>query len=100
MTDNLKLDKLDPTGEDAWGNVWAQFQNINKPELIKQSEIASTSNLELATSFGAPNKERVKKETKQTEYKKRIAKGMVGSRSMFTKAGGKGFYDDEGNMYS
>ena len=45
-------------------------------------------------------KERVKKETKQTEYKKRIAKGMVGSRSMFTKAGGKGFYDDEGNMYS
>ena len=63
MTDNLKLDKLDPTGEDAWGNVWAQFQNINKPELIKQSEIAATSNLELASSFGAPNKERVKKET-------------------------------------
>ena len=39
-------------------------------------------------------KERIKKEAKQTEYKKRIAKGMVGSRSMFSKAGGQGFYDE------
>ena len=42
--------------------------------------------------------ERLRKETekKEKERKKRIAKGMVGSRSMFTKAGGQGFYD-EGN---
>ena len=45
-------------------------------------------------------KDRIKKETKRKEYNKRVAKGMVGSRSMFTKAGGKGFYDDEGNTYS
>ena len=41
-------------------------------------------------------KERIKKETKQKERKKRIAKGMIGSRSMFTKAGGQGFYDEDG----
>ena len=45
-------------------------------------------------------KERVKKEEARTERKKRIAKGMVGTRSMFSKAGGQGFYDDEGNMIS
>ena len=44
--------------------------------------------------------DRVKKEEARAERKKRIAKGMVGSRSMFTKAGGRGFYDDEGNQYS
>ena len=41
-------------------------------------------------------KKRIKKETKQKERKKRIAKGMIGSRSMFTKAGGQGFYDEDG----
>ena len=45
-------------------------------------------------------KDRQSKEEAREERKKRIAKGMVGSRSMFTKAGGRGFYDDEGNMYS
>jgi hypothetical protein len=45
-------------------------------------------------------KDRVKKEEARAERKKRIAKGMVGSRSMFSKAGGRGFYDDEGNKYS
>jgi len=44
--------------------------------------------------------ERIKKEEARAERKKRIAKGMVGSRSMFSKAGGQGFYDDEGNMIS
>tara|TARA_R110002096_G_scaffold152371_4_gene315371 strand:- start:299 stop:511 length:213 start_codon:yes stop_codon:yes gene_type:complete len=43
--------------------------------------------------------DRVKKEEARAERKKRIAKGMVGSRSMFSKAGGRGFYDDEGNKY-
>jgi len=44
--------------------------------------------------------DRVKKEEARAERKRRIAKGMVGSRSMFSKAGGRGFYDDEGNKYS
>jgi len=44
--------------------------------------------------------DRKTKEEARKERKRRIAKGMVGSRSMFSKAGGRGFYDDEGNMYS
>jgi len=43
-------------------------------------------------------KDRIKLENKQKERKKRIAKGMVGSRSMFTKAGGQGFYDEDGKI--
>ena len=45
-------------------------------------------------------KDRQSKEEARAERKRRIAKGMVGSRSMFSKAGGQGFYDDEGNMIS
>ena len=44
-------------------------------------------------------KERIKKEEKRAERKKRIAGGLVGSRALFSRAGGRGFYDDEGNMY-
>ena len=44
-------------------------------------------------------KERIEKEEKKAERKKRIAGGLVGSRALFTRAGGRGFYDDEGNMY-
>ena len=43
--------------------------------------------------------ERIKKEEKRKERKKRIAGGLVGSRALFSRAGGRGFYDDEGNMY-
>lgn len=45
-------------------------------------------------------KERAEKEEARAERKRRMAKGMVGSRSMFSKAGGQGFYDDDGNMLS
>lgn len=44
-------------------------------------------------------KERIEKEEKRKERKKRIAGGLVGSRALFSRAGGRGFYDDEGNMY-
>jgi len=43
---------------------------------------------------------RAEKEEARAERKRRMAKGMVGSRSMFSKAGGQGFYDDQGNMLS
>ena len=43
---------------------------------------------------------RVKKEEARAERKKRMAKGMIGRRSLFSKAGGQGFYDDQGNMLS
>ena len=45
-------------------------------------------------------KDRKEKEEARAERKRRMAKGMIGSRSMFGKAGGVGFYDDEGNMLS
>jgi len=44
--------------------------------------------------------DRIKKEEARAERKRRMAKGMIGSRSMFSKAGGQGFYDDQGNMLS
>ena len=44
-------------------------------------------------------KERIEKEEKRAERKKRIAGGLVGSRALFSRAGGRGFYDDEGKMY-
>ena len=44
-------------------------------------------------------KKRQEKEALRKERKKRMAGGLVGSRALFTRAGGRGFYDDEGNMY-
>ena len=43
-------------------------------------------------------KQRIATEKKMKERKKRIAKGMIGSRSMFTKAGGQGFYNEDGEI--
>jgi len=37
-------------------------------------------------------KEQEKLEAKEKKLKKRKAKGMVGMRSLFSRAGGKGFY--------
>jgi len=45
-------------------------------------------------------KERAIKEELRAERKRRYAKGMIGSRSMFSRAGGSGFYDPEGQQYS
>jgi hypothetical protein len=44
-------------------------------------------------------KKRQEKEALRKERKKRMAGGLVGSRALFSRAGGRGFYDDEGNMY-
>jgi|TARA_R110002012_G_scaffold302871_1_gene504342 hypothetical protein len=40
--------------------------------------------------------ERIKKEAEEAEkrFKKRYSKGMIGSRSLFSKAGGSGFYTE------
>ena len=45
-------------------------------------------------------KERAEKEESRAERIRRYAKGMIGSRSMFSRAGGSGFYDPEGQQYS
>tara|TARA_Y100001937_G_scaffold117357_1_gene170506 strand:+ start:491 stop:703 length:213 start_codon:yes stop_codon:yes gene_type:complete len=40
--------------------------------------------------------ERIKKEQEEAleRYKSRFAKGLIGSRSLFTRAGGGGFYTE------
>ena len=40
--------------------------------------------------------ERIKKENeaKEKKYKSRVEKGLVGSRSLFSRAGGRGFYTE------
>ena len=40
--------------------------------------------------------ERIKKENeaKEKKYKSRVDKGLVGSRSLFSRAGGRGFYTE------
>ena len=40
--------------------------------------------------------ERIKKENeaKEKKYKSRVDRGLVGSRSLFTRAGGRGFYTE------
>ena len=39
-------------------------------------------------------KEQEKLEAKEAKLKKRKAKGMVGMRSLFSRAGGRGFYQE------
>ena len=40
--------------------------------------------------------ERIKKEqeAKEKKYKSRVDRGLVGQRSLFTRAGGRGFYTE------
>lgn len=40
--------------------------------------------------------ERIKKEqeAKEKKYKSRVDRGLVGSRSLFSRAGGRGFYTE------
>jgi len=40
--------------------------------------------------------ERIKKENeaKEKKYKSRVDRGLVGSRSLFSRAGGRGFYTE------
>lgn len=39
-------------------------------------------------------------EAKQAKRKKRVEKGLIGTRSLFARAGGRGFYDESGKEIS
>jgi hypothetical protein len=48
----------------------------------------------------AAEKEKEELIAKQEKQKKRRLKGLVGQRSLFTRAGGRGFYDEKGKEIS
>ena len=55
------------------------------------AEIAMEEQMEQDRIDAEKEKERLIEEEKR--YKKRFGKGMIGMRSLFTKAGGGGFFD-------
>ena len=55
------------------------------------AEIAMEEQMEQDRIDAEKEKERLIAEEKR--YKKRFGKGMIGMRSLFTKAGGGGFFD-------
>ena len=56
------------------------------------AEIAMEEQMEQDRIDAEKEKERLIAEEKR--YKKRFGKGMIGIRSLFTKAGGSGFFND------
>jgi hypothetical protein len=56
------------------------------------AEIAMEEQMEQDRIDAEKEKERLIAEEKR--YKKRFGKGMIGVRSLFTKAGGSGFFSD------
>jgi hypothetical protein len=56
------------------------------------AEIAMEEQMEKDRIEAEKEKERLIAEEKR--YKKRFGKGMIGVRSLFTKAGGSGFFSD------
>ncbi len=56
------------------------------------AEIAMEEQMEKDRIDAEKEKERLLAEEKR--FKKRFAKGMIGQRSLFSKAGGSGFFSD------
>ena len=56
------------------------------------AEIAMEEQMEQDRIDAEKEKERLIEEEKR--YKRRFGKGMIGMRSLFTKAGGSGFFSD------
>ena len=63
-----------------------------------ESEADKQPRLDIKKRKDEEEKEKLRIEKEEARQKKRKDKGLVGSRSMFTKAGGKGFYY-EGEEY-
>ena len=63
---------------------------MNTPKYQKDPE------LEKQLKEQREEEERIKKENeaKEKKYKSRVEKGLVGSRSLFSRAGGRGFYTE------
>lgn len=66
---------------------------FNSPKYTK-----SKSELELEKQMEEERKkaeqEKKDQEAREAKYKSRVDRGLVGSRSLFTRAGGRGFYTE------
>ena len=66
----------------------------------KKSEAELEQERRLEEERKAAEKEKEELIAKQEKQKKRRLKGLVGQRSLFTRAGGRGFYDETGKEIS
>lgn len=60
----------------------------------KKSEAELEQERRLKEQQDAEDKRKEELEAKELKRKKRISKGLIGSRSLFARAGGRGFYED------
>lgn len=66
----------------------------------RKSEAELEQERRLKEQQEAEDKRKEELELKEAKYRKRKAKGLIGSRSLFTRAGGRGFYDETGKEIS
>ena len=66
----------------------------------KKSEAELEQEKRLEEQRKAAEKEKAELLAKQEKQKKRKLKGLVGQRSLFARAGGRGFYDETGKEIS
>ena len=66
---------------------------FKKPE-YKESAADKAIREDIETRRKEELEEQKKLEAKEAKLKKRKAKGMVGMRSLFSRAGGRGFYQE------
>lgn len=66
----------------------------------RKSEYELEQEKRLQEQQEAAEKEQAELLAKQEKQKKRRLKGLVGQRSLFARAGGRGFYDETGKEIS
>jgi hypothetical protein len=66
----------------------------------RKSEYELEQERRLIEEQKAADEEKAKLVAAEEKRKKRIAKGLIGSRSLFARAGGRGFYDESGKEIS
>ena len=66
---------------------------LNPPKYTK-SESELELEKQMAEEMKKAEKEKAEMRAKEKKYKSRVDKGLVGSRSLFSRAGGRGFYTE------
>ena len=80
----------DPTGLPSVEEMTAQIEeDAEKKQVIQESEAASVA----ADAKAAEQRRADELAAKTAEQEYNVAKGLYGSRSLFGKAGGRGYFD-------
>lgn len=66
---------------------------LNPPKYTK-SESELELEKQIAEERKKAEKEKAEMKAKEKKFKSRVDKGLVGSRSLFSRAGGRGFYTE------